>query len=348
MAVRPRGSSWQADVRGADGKRMRADFATELEAKAWEAQALADRATGKDVSVPDRSDRSATLKDAYDLAMQKDWQGAVEVERRAKPMLLFFGPNLSIQAINDDKIDEYIEALREQGNSDSTINKKLSALRVVLTRAKKKGWLREVPEIQHFDEGAHRIRFLSYEEEARVLATGRHFGLMDWADQIVALIDTGCRKGELFKVTWADVNDRFLILWGRKNPSGTTNSGVPISQRLGVILKARKDRGDATPFGCVSYNALQDHWQRVRKHLGLDKDDQFVIHALRHTCASRLVQAGVDLRRVQVWMGHQNIATTLRYAHLAPADLLAGLDAVEAHRHKTAPDLKVVGGTGGM
>ncbi|MBO6631600.1 MAG: tyrosine-type recombinase/integrase, partial [Psychroserpens sp.] len=42
---------------------------------------------------------------------------------------------------------------------------------------------------------------------------------------------------------------------------------------------------------------------------------------LRHTCASRLVQAGIDLRRVQTFLGHQTIQMTLRYAHLATDDL---------------------------
>jgi len=46
-----------------------------------------------------------------------------------------------------------------------------------------------------------------------------------------------------------------------------------------------------------------------------------VPHILRHSCASRLVQAGIDLRRVQTFLGHQTIQMTLRYAHLATNDL---------------------------
>jgi integrase len=45
----------------------------------------------------------------------------------------------------------------------------------------------------------------------------------------------------------------------------------------------------------------------------------FTWHSLRHTFASRLVMAGVDLRTVQELMGHRTITTTMRYAHLAPA-----------------------------
>lgn len=308
MTIRKRGDSWQADVR-VNGKRHRADFKTEGEARAWEASVLAAGVVGKDAPVPDRSDRQKTLQDAYDVAMEKDWYGAVGVERRSKPMLDFLGPQRSIQSIDDDAVDAYVEELREQGNSDNTINKKVSALRVVLKRAMRKGWIVKLPELPFFDAGEHRIRYLSYDEETRLITLARHLGLHDWADQIVALIDTGCRKSELYKVRWEDTQSKFLVLWNRKNSAGVTNTGVPISTRLRTILDARKARGDVTPFGCVSLNVLHDYWQRVRGQLGLAADKQFVIHALRHTCASRLVQAGVDLRRVQVWMGHQNIAT---------------------------------------
>jgi integrase len=44
----------------------------------------------------------------------------------------------------------------------------------------------------------------------------------------------------------------------------------------------------------------------------------FTWHCLRHTFASRLVMAGVDLRTVQEFLGHKSIMTTMRYAHLAP------------------------------
>lgn len=63
-----------------------------------------------------------------------------------------------------------------------------------------------------------------------------------------------------------------------------------------------------------------------------------VIHTFRHTCASRLIQAGVDLHRVMKWMGHMDIKTTLRYADLAPKDLNEGLAALERSNTPSAAE----------
>jgi len=53
------------------------------------------------------------------------------------------------------------------------------------------------------------------------------------------------------------------------------------------------------------------------------------LHTFWHTCASRLVQGGVDIRRIRDWMGLTTIQTTMIYAHLAPIDLFVGLDVLD-------------------
>jgi len=71
-------------------------------------------------------------------------------------------------------------------------------------------------------------------------------------------------------------------------------------------------------------------WQWVRKEMGLEGDKEFVIHsATRHTCASRLVNAGVDLYVVKDILGHASIATTQIYAHLAPHKLVDAMSVLE-------------------
>ena len=63
--------------------------------------------------------------------------------------------------------------------------------------------------------------------------------------------------------------------------------------------------------------------------MGLADDGAVVPHVLRHTCASRLVQGGIDIRRVQMWLGHQTLQMTMRYVHLATHDLDSCLAVIE-------------------
>jgi integrase len=51
----------------------------------------------------------------------------------------------------------------------------------------------------------------------------------------------------------------------------------------------------------------------ARRHMKLQADPYFVVHILRHTCASRLLQGGADLEYVRRWLGHKDIKMTQRY-----------------------------------
>src|SRR6266576_3937429 len=63
---------------------------------------------------------------------------------------------------------------------------------------------------------------------------------------------------------------------------------------------------------------------------------RFSWHCLRHTFASRLVMAGVDLRTVQELMGHKSIEMTVRYSHLAPKHTLAAVEQLVTSPNSTA------------
>jgi site-specific recombinase XerD len=65
---------------------------------------------------------------------------------------------------------------------------------------------------------------------------------------------------------------------------------------------------------------VEKEWRKIRTALGGDKE--WVLHAFRHTYASRLVQRGVDLYTVMQLMGHSTFKVTERYAHLNPQKLL--------------------------
>ena len=115
-----------------------------------------------------------------------------------------------------------------------------------------------------------------------------------------------------------DIHNNTATFWITK--SGKSRS-VPLTDRAAQALDLARAFSGSGPFSTVSYPNFKDNWNRARKENRFADDTHMVPHILRHTCASRLVQAGIDLRRVQTFLGHQTIQMTLRYAHLATNDL---------------------------
>ena len=84
------------------------------------------------------------------------------------------------------------------------------------------------------------------------------------------------------------------------------------------------------PFSQLTFNRVQYIWSMIRKETKVT-DPEFTIHSLRHTFASRLVQKGVPLYTVQKLLGHTDIRTTQRYAHLAPDNLKQAIEKLNDH-----------------
>ncbi len=228
---------------------------------------------------------------------------------------VLFGAGFS--DFTDEMLDTLTAALRKRGNSNATINRKMAALSKLLRKAYKMGDIRSLPEFKRLKEKAGRIRFLEPDEETRLFAaiSGKSelYGLF-----CVFLIDTGARLGEGIGLRWQDIHhDERVTFWLTK--SGKSRS-VPLTERATAAIRAceKKRRG---PFSSIVQAKFRAAWNEAKQEVGLGAEADVVPHILRHTCASRLVQGGIDIRRVQTWLGHQTLQMTMRYAHLASGDL---------------------------
>lgn len=267
-----------------------------------------------------------TLEQATERTMQVIWAGrpAYKTMRiNSRAVLGFFGAATPVQDITLDSIDMFVAyLLNECGNSNGTVNRKLSCLSRILRTAFERGKLEKMPKMPKRREAEHRIRFLSPEEEARMLAILEAMATQDVQDAILCLLYTGFRCGELWRLECRDIDlERgTLTAWKTKNHHPRT---IPIVARIRPVVERRHLAcgGVGRLFPGASNDWLRYWWDRLRYHMGMEDDPQFVPHMLRHTCATRLSQAGVSMPIIKEWMGHTTITTTARYAHFSPTDL---------------------------
>lgn len=310
---------WRVEVQ-LGARRKRGRFATYPEAEHAERTWKGELARGETESFAIRADK-ITHPDTLSLLLVKAapmiWPTGSDhgdlSERKVNWIIEHCG-DIRLGNIPSDYVDTAVSALRKAGKAPGTINRYLSALHSVLAWGAKPGrrYVPVMPEFswQHEEEG--RLRWLSPDEEKRLIATLRALGHNGVADLCIVAIDTGCRRGELLEAKPDQLDGKWLRLWKTKN--GEARS-VPLSERAREVLSRR------LPF-TVREHQVRYAWDKAKIAMGLSEDEDFVFHALRHTRATRLVEMGVNLRVIQQFMGHKAIETTLRYAHVSD-DMLA-------------------------
>lgn len=173
-----------------------------------------------------------------------------------------------------------------------------------------------------------RERFLSDEEFARLgialsAAERDRTEAQSAIDAIRLLMLTGCRLGEIMTLEWAHVNLKAREL--RLPDSKTGAKVVHFGDAVGEILKGIK-RLDGNPYvitGAIAgrhLTDLQHPWRRIRKAADLV---DVRIHDLRHSFASSALALGEGLPMIGKLLGHTQVQTTARYAHLANAPIKA-------------------------
>lgn len=143
-------------------------------------------------------------------------------------------------------------------------------------------------------------------------------------------LSTGARLSSILSIQKKDIRDRKVILINHKTGGGTY-TGFLNDEVIELLKPKLMKLNPNDSIFTLEKRQLQRRLQWIIDKLfnkGLDTKDaanRVVIHSLRHTFASRLVENGVSLVKVQKLLDHKDISTTMRYSHLAPD---AGLDDV--------------------
>ncbi len=345
MTITKRGTSYQVSV-GSGEDRFRQTYKTKQEASVAEAEALLrQKTTGSalitGVEIAPKIDKGPTLKDAHDLTWRLHWsqdRGKKTHEVFCRAIFNEFAPATPLTDITFDSILEAVEAWEDEGNGGQTVNHKVSHLSMMLKTAMDKGWIDKMPKMVRRKPGKGRIRFINEAEEQRLLNACAELGFDELRDLVQVAIDTGFRRGELLQIAPSDLINGKIHLYDGETKSGKGRA-VPATSRVEAIIQRRSNGPRVFSY---TFPTLRREWNLVRELMGLSEDKQFIVHMLRHTCATRLVQRGVPLPIVKEWMGHATITTTMRYVQFAPDSLNVAKAALE--QVVSMPALRVVNG----
>ncbi|MEA1053014.1 tyrosine-type recombinase/integrase [Lamprobacter modestohalophilus] len=181
--------------------------------------------------------------------------------------------------------------------------------------------------IDLYPENNKRERYLK-KDEARRLFEALEASPNPLLSYIIAmLLLTGARKREVLDAQWADL-DREQQRWRiERNKSGKTRH-VPLSQGM-LSLLAKLPRAAGNPYlfpnpkSGKPFVSIFNSWNTARCLAGLS---DLRIHDLRHSFASYVINQGRSLYEVQQLLGHTQVKTTQRYAHLSQESLLSAAD----------------------
>lgn len=350
MTIRPRGRSFMVDVKvNGDLNPTRQDVRIRTTVKdrdtAIRAEAIIrsqvmrsgawDGSLGDDKSSKPSTTKKAsggTLQAAVDLAFThplKGWKLTKEglgQKRNAQAVADFLGTDTLCSEIETDHFNRAAQHFADSGNSSDTVTRKLQAFYRALWFAEEMKWIRARPRWSRPTPGQPRQYTFTPEVEAEVIA---YFEAVELCPQMADLfrlgIDTGARLSELLELRREDVNlrDTFLLVRG-KGGHGSKNGEVRtvvLSTRAAEVLGRlvmKTERGGRLFPGWTIFKVSR-RMQMARAAMGEEGNSEFCFHATRHTCGTRMAEAGVELLHMMDQLGHKTASMTQRYVKMSPA-----------------------------
>jgi len=278
-------------------------------------------------------------------------------ESRINIMVEHFGDSM-LDALTPADVERFLDGLLGE-RTKSTRNRYRTLLHAMLSRAIRHGRLivNSVQGIAKFKEPEGRVKFVLPEEEVAIREALRP----EFRPLFTVSVHTGLRWGEQLALEWRDVDFLTRLITVRQSKSGYSRQ-VPMNSVVRPVLmdlagqRLRPDDPGEPVFRCPHKQAdkfFPAAVERARKTLveaGHDgaRLDGYTWHCNRHSFASRLVMAGVDIRTVQVLGGWRTLAMVQRYSHLAPEHLQEAVEPLTNGFESKVPREAVTEGPGAV
>jgi len=251
-----------------------------------------------------------------------------EFRRQAKKRLDHLGP---------EDIRRYQVALLEGKKlAVGTVALRVSALRFFYLKVLKKRALRDELPYPKNPKWARRLpTILTPEEMTRLIDSARN--LFHYA-MLLTMYSCGLRRSELCRLKVSNIDSQRMVLRVERGKGGVDRE-IPLNQKLLETLRIywrwmhpktylfpgteNGWRADKPITPKVIWEAVREaaHRAGITKHV--------TPHTLRHCFASHLLEAGADLRTIQMLMGHRDIEATTRYLHVSPKHLQVAVNPIE-------------------
>jgi integrase len=336
ISERIKGSGiWWIRWTGEDGKRHFEKAGTHSAAKTLLAKRRQDTILGKKQPELLRG-RALTFNDLCDDAIkhseaENSEKQTYELRLRIEQLRPVFGLR-SADSIRKNEVVEWLTEQAEEREWAATTRNRWQATFSLIFRVgmdNEKIERNPAARIRKKAEGGGRVRFLSNAEEKRLRAAiERRF--KEFLPHFMLSIHTGMRMSEQYGLSWkqVDLERRQLHLLRTKNGDPRT---IPLNS---IALAALRElqAGQPEPGTELVFPSLRtgDALQGSRGWFSTALDEAKVLdytwHCNRHTFASRLVMAGVDLRTVAEPLGHRTLQMVMRYSHLAPEHQASAVD----------------------
>lgn len=223
---------------------------------------------------------------------------------------------VAAEQLTEQQARAYLSELSGRGLSASTINQAISAVRFFFHEVLHRAWNLEI----HYQRSPQRVPVtLTPEEVSRLLSAAPNLRARAALEIAYA---AGLRLGEVLNLKLSDIDSGQMIVRVEQG-KGKKDRNVMLSPVLLETLRAywRESRPRVWLFpgegGKRPLNAtiLQRGFGEAKLKAGITKPVSF--HSLRHSFATQLLETGVNVRTIQVLLGHRSLGTTQRYVHVA-------------------------------
>ncbi len=258
---------------------------------------------------------------------KKDYQGQMQ---RIDYWCKVFGERIMTD-IDIFDLREHIDAMVDEGQRATTINRKKAVLSSVYKFALSRGYVdvNIVRNVVIDDDSKCRDRVLSDDERQRLIKACQESHWEKLYLIVLMAMTTGARKGELMKLRWCDVSfkDSTGSIGDSKNSTSRELHFAPVVmtelkrfQEVGTSLLFPSDEKPSQPLD------FRKAWSKALKTANISEKDilnpdgsvkleKFTFHCLRHGFCSALSDSGKEINQIAKLAGHKSIQTTMRYIH---------------------------------